>query len=189
MRALSRSYSPAQRLVRLLEGRPRARLQLAPVSMSGQVRGARERIRSNCRKALILNNISVSAGHLPTVRVLSRSYIRHSRNSALFCGFDCRQLHRKTAGQSRRKSRSLAVSVPADQIYVGAAQGPCRQNARPIRAIRRLSVTFFGATTFQLAQHKPSRSGTRMSHLSARGCAWVRGPSLDSRCGMPNEDL
>jgi hypothetical protein len=48
-----------------------------------------------------------------------------------------------------------AVSVPADQIHVRAAQGRCRQNPRPIRAIRRLSVTFFGATTFRLAQRKP----------------------------------
>jgi hypothetical protein len=59
---------------------------------------------------------------------------------------------------SRLKSQSLAVSVPADQIYVGAAQDHCRQKARPIRAIRRLSVTFFGATTFQLAQHKPRQT-------------------------------
>jgi hypothetical protein len=54
--------------------------------------------------------------------------------------------------------RSWLSQYLADQIYIGAAQGRCRQNARPIRAIRRLSNTFSGAMTFQLAQHKPRQT-------------------------------
>lgn len=82
----------------------------------------------------------------------------HERDMPLcvkVCGMDRQRQHasvrsarsqaavRNAAPHSRRRPEFLAVSAPADQIYVGAAQGHRRQNARPIRAIRRLSVTFF----------------------------------------------
>ena len=85
------------------------------------------------------------------------------------------------------KTHAPAVSVPADQIRVGAAQGHRRRHARPIRVIRRLSVTFFGATTLQLEQHKPQqtwhsevlleRERVRLGEGSSRDLSMCNGPT------------
>jgi hypothetical protein len=85
---------------------------------------------------------------------------------------------------SRLKSERLAVSVPADQIYVGAVQGHCWQT----RGRFGLSAGYqsHSLELRHLNSHNISRSrrGTRTSYLSARGRAWARGSSRDF--SMPN---
>ena len=126
---------------------------------------------------------AIGAGRARAARVRHaavREGLRHgSRQDASVRSAVNRGCRSATSPVVAAEIASLAVSVPADQICLAQLKVTVGRTRGRFGLSAGYQTHSLNLRHLNLHNISRDRCGTRTSQMSARGCAWVRGPTLD----------